>query len=95
MIKEELLDMAEELRQILGAVDGVERLEEELVLNYLIVVSDDSKRENATKVGDAMAIQAQNHGLTLEISITTEKELQEVRDKLIQHMKENKTFGEG
>ena len=94
MIKKDLLDMAEELRQILGSIDGATRIEENFALSYIVVVDDDTKKEKANAVSNAMISQAESHGLDLDITVATEKEVQETRDKLVSYMKQNSTFGE-
>jgi peptide subunit release factor 1 (eRF1) len=74
--------MAEELRQLLSQIDGVKKISETLSLHYVTVVDSEDKKENVAKVADALSEQAKQFGFTLEVIPVTQKELDELQNKL-------------
>lgn len=92
MLKPETLSMAEELRKILGSINGTKRVEEEVALSYIVVVETEKEKEGAQKVADVLISQAAAKGLQLEIVVATEEEINEARNKVMEYINKNITF---
>lgn len=74
--------MANELKQLISQIDGVTKLSETLSLHYVAVVDSEEKKENVIKVGEELSSQAKQYGFTIEVIPVTQKELDELQNKL-------------
>lgn len=92
MITPQLMEMVKELRSILGQVNGVSKVEEDFNLSYLVVIDDEKQIENASRVAETLQEQAQQHGVSLEITVATQKQLDEAKDKYVKYLSEKSTF---
>jgi histidinol dehydrogenase len=88
MITKDLLEMATELRNILGSIQGVKAVQEGLTLSYCVVVGEDSEKPDAEAVAEKLSAQAEHYGISLDIVVATEADLKEAADKLKEYQTE-------
>jgi seryl-tRNA synthetase len=78
----EILEMAKELRQLLGSTEAL-KIEENVYLQYVITVKDDNIKENLMKLSEDLTRQAAQHKVDLEIIVATQEEINEARKRLL------------
>lgn len=92
MITKDGFEVVEELRKILSSIDGVSKINENIVMEYTLVVKDDSFVVNAEKVGKELSKQAEKHGFTLDVVVATQEQVLEAEKKLKDYLKANAKF---
>lgn len=88
MITNEVVEMAEELRDILGRVVGVEGVEEGFVLQYMCKVKEEKDKASVERVAEMLTEQANKKQISLEITVATSAEIEDARKRLEALMRE-------
>ncbi len=84
---ENLGEMAQEIRNVLGSVSGCKgRLTESVSLSYVCVVDTEEQKEGIDKVGALLAQQAAKFGIDLEVASALESEIEEARRNYQEYM---------
>ena len=91
-VTRESFDAVEEIRKILGSVDGAKRVDENIVMEYVVVVPDEEAASRVEKVGAELSKQAEKHGFVLDITAATEQQMKEAELKLAEFLRENSKF---
>lgn len=92
MLKSEILEMIDELRQIIGGIKGVKSVQERFGVSFLVVVSNEEERENVNKVAEKLGQQADNYGFDLDITAATESEVDQAKKLAANHVAKQLTF---
>lgn len=91
-VTRESFDAVEEIRKILGSIDGAKQVDESIIMEYVVVVGDEQAAERVEKVGAELSKQAEKHGFALDITAATEQQMQEAKLKLEEYLRENSKF---
>lgn len=83
MITQGTLEMCEELRSILGAITGAEKVQESFSLEYVIVCKDEAAKSNVEQVAKMLIEQAEKQNISLDIVAATEDEIADARKRLM------------
>ena len=93
MLKEETVEMAKELRQLLQQIKGVQGFTETFSLSYVLAVDSEESKVKVQDVANVLTEQAvKNHGIDLEIIAVTQEEMQEAADKFREYQMEKSSF---
>lgn len=83
MLTEETIEMAKELRNLLGTIEGAKQVQESFTLEYVVVVADEAGKTNVNQVGSELIKQAEKMNISLDIVAATEEEIAEARARLM------------
>lgn len=90
MISKDTLEMATELRNILGSIQGVKQVQEGLTLSYCIIVDEEENKEAAEAVSEKLSTQAAQYDISLDIVVVTQAEFAEAAEKMKSYQSETK-----
>ena len=68
-----------ELRDVVSRAKGVEGVAEEITLEYIVQVKNESDKENVEAVGGLLSAQARRFGFSVEVIPFTKEEIEEGR----------------
>jgi predicted amino acid-binding ACT domain protein len=89
MLNANIVEVIEELRGIVGQINGVTEIQERFCVEYIVLVKSDDDKANVEKVGQKLSEQANKFGFDVVITPATQKDLDEANDLL---MKSQVTF---
>jgi hypothetical protein len=83
---EDLPVFVQEMRDLLGSINGCKgRINETISLSYVVVVDTDEQKEGVEKIAEVLTTQATNYAIDLEIVPALQSEIDEAREALLQN----------
>lgn len=86
-----IVEMSKQLVDILKQIEGVTGVDETVGLVYIVVTKDEVSKHNVSKVGEALAEQALQYKLDLEIVAATQAEIDDAKNKVQKISKKTKS----
>lgn len=92
--EKELPEFIQELRNLLGSIQGCNgRLNETLSLSYVVVVDTEEQKSAVEQIGNVLSQQAAKYAIDLEVTPAMPEEIKEAREALLQiQLKEKGSF---
>lgn len=79
MLNSEIVNIVKELRDLVGKINGVTKVEEKFGVSFTLTCKTEADKAAASKVAAVLTNQAEKYGFELEIVTATEEDMDKAR----------------